>query len=121
VNRKDRKSVAIGTQLWMAVNLSVRIFRNGDPVPLVVSDEEWAAATEKGLSACCFLEHMHWIGRSYGKLYNWYAVNDPRGLAPAGWHIPSDDEWELLVKFLGGMEVAGPLLLQQPGLQGIFL
>ena len=102
-----RKSVTIGSQEWMRINLNVKTFRNRDPVPLVISAEEWTAAAEQGLPACCFLEHMHWIGSSYGKLYNWFAVNDPRGLAPAGWHIPSDEEWELLVEYLGGREVAG--------------
>jgi uncharacterized protein (TIGR02145 family) len=102
-----RKSVDIGTQRWMAANLNVPNFRNGDPVHLVISAEDWAAAAEHGQPACCFLEHMHWIGSSYGKLYNWFAVNDPRGLAPEGWHIPSNEEWELLVEYLGGKEVAG--------------
>ena len=102
-----RKSVIIGTQAWMLRNLNVRTFRNGDPVPLVTSAETWAVAAEKGLPACCFFENMSWIGSSYGKLYNWYAVNDPRGLAPEGWHIPSDQEWRQLVDFLGGKETAG--------------
>jgi len=102
-----RNSVTIGAQEWKIRNLNGRTFRNGDPVPLVTSAEAWAEAADMGLPACCFFEHIHWIGRSYGKLYNWYAVNDPRGLAPEGWHIPSDEEWEQLVSFLGGKEVAG--------------
>jgi uncharacterized protein (TIGR02145 family) len=102
-----RNSVFIGNQEWKVRNLNARTFRNGDPVPLVTSGEEWTVAAEKRLPACCFFENMCWIGRSYGKLYNWYAVNDPRGLAPEGWHIPSDEEWEQLVEFLGGNELAG--------------
>ncbi|HNX78737.1 MAG TPA: fibrobacter succinogenes major paralogous domain-containing protein [Prolixibacteraceae bacterium] len=110
MNRKEIKQVVIGMQQWMAANLNVRTFRNGDPVRLVISKEEWAAAAEQGLPACCFFEHMQWIGRRFGKLYNWYAVNDPRGLAPEGWHIASDREWELLVEALGGRELAGTRL-----------
>jgi uncharacterized protein (TIGR02145 family) len=104
---KPRKSVVIGTREWMTRNLNVRRFRNGDPVPLVASGEEWMAAAGKGLPASCFFENMSWIGSSYGKLYNWYAVNDPRGLAPEGWQIPTDEEWEHLVVSLGGKEIAG--------------
>ena len=103
----NKKSVIIGTQEWMTFNLNVRRFRNGDPVRVVRTEEEWAAASENQLPACCFFENMHWIGRSYGKLYNWFAVNDPRGLAPEGWHMPSDEEWDQLVNFLGGRKVAG--------------
>jgi uncharacterized protein (TIGR02145 family) len=107
---KIRKSVVIGTQEWMGRNLNVRRFRNGDPVSLVSSGEEWAAAAVKKLPACCFFENMKWIGSSYGKLYNWYAVNDPRGLAPEGWHIPSEREWDQLAEFCGGHEIAGTKL-----------
>ncbi len=104
------KSVRIGDQEWMLYNLNVRRFRNGDPIPVINTDEEWAEASEKQLPACCFFENMKWIGRDYGKLYNWYAVNDPRGLAPQGWHVPSDEEWEQLIDFLGGKDIAGSKL-----------
>lgn len=107
---KISKSVVIGTQEWMDRNLNVRIFRNGDPIPVISSGKEWAAAAEKQIPACCFFENMPWIGRVYGKLYNWYAVNDPRGLAPEGWHIPSDRDWDQLVEFCGGHEIAGTKL-----------
>ena len=101
------RSVIIGSQEWMKFNLNVRQFRNGDPIRVVRSAKEWAEASESQLPACCFFENMYWIGRNYGKLYNWFAVNDTRGLAPEGWHIPSDDEWEQLVNFMGGKKIAG--------------
>jgi uncharacterized protein (TIGR02145 family) len=101
------KSVKIGRQEWMKYNLNVRKFRNGDPVPELKTKEEWASACLKQLPACCFFENMWWLGRHYGKLYNWYAVSDPRGLAPEGWHVSSDREWEELVIFSGGHEKAG--------------
>jgi uncharacterized protein (TIGR02145 family) len=107
---KRSNAVQIGDQIWMAKNLNVRKFRNGDPIPVISNDEEWAVACEKHLPACCFFENMWWIWRNYGKLYNWYAVNDPRGLAPEGCHVPADNEWEQLIDFLGGKEVAGTKL-----------
>jgi uncharacterized protein (TIGR02145 family) len=65
-----------------------------------VSDKDaWANLTT---GAWCYYENDAKNGVKYGKLYNWYAVNDARGLAPAGWHVPTDYEWEVLSTFLGG-------------------
>ena len=104
--------VTIGKQVWMTENLNVDKFRNGDPIPHVKTTEEWETAGNNGQPAWCYYEHRAVQndpanGEKYGKLYNWYAVNDPRGLAPKGWHIPTDDEWTVLTNFLGGYEVAG--------------
>jgi uncharacterized protein (TIGR02145 family) len=82
-------------------------FRNGDLIPHVESDEEWKKAVENGQPAWCYYDNDPKNGKKYGKLYNWYAVNDTRGLAPEGWHVPSDDEWTSLVDFLGGEFIAG--------------
>lgn len=95
------KSVKIGTQTWMTENLNVSTFRNGDPIPQVKSNEEWKQAGENKQPAWCYYENDPKNGNKYGKLYNWYAVNDPRGLAPAGWHIPTDAEWTTLENHLG--------------------
>jgi uncharacterized protein (TIGR02145 family) len=95
------ESVNIGSQEWMVKNLDVDRFRNGDLVPHVVTDEEWRVAGENGQPAWCFYDNYPENGKIYGKLYNWYAVNDPRGLAPEGWHIPTDEEWTILTDFLG--------------------
>lgn len=97
--------VRIGSQVWMQQNLNVGRFSNGDPIPVVTDPAAWSALT---LGARCFYyndsaNYTH----EWGSLYNWNAVNDPRGLAPAGWHIPSDDEWTVLVNFLGGPDSAG--------------
>ena len=98
--------VRIGNQEWMTRNLDVDRFRNGDLIPHVESDEEWKEAGENKQPAWCYYNNDPGNGKKYGKLYNWYAVNDPRGLAPEGWHVPSDDEWTILVEFLGE-DVAG--------------
>jgi len=84
----DAPTVNIGTQTWMAKNLNVSIFANGDPIPEVKTNEEWKKAAEEKKPAWCYYENDPANGAIYGKLYNWYAVSDPRGLAPKGWHIP---------------------------------
>ncbi len=96
--------VQIGTQIWMTKNLNVSRYRNGDPIPQVISSTQWASLTT---GAWCYYEHNTSNGPIYGKLYNWYAVNDTRGLAPAGYHVPSDVEWTTLSTFLDGEAVAG--------------
>jgi len=87
------KTVKIGKQVWMAENLDVETYRNGDSIPQVKSPEAWEKLKT---GAWCYFENKTEYGLKYGKLYNWYAVNDPRGLAPEGFHIPSDKEWEQL-------------------------
>jgi uncharacterized protein (TIGR02145 family) len=99
---KVYKSVIIGNQSWMAENLNTSKFRNGDPIPEVKTDEEWAKALKEGRPAWSYYDNDQKKGAKYGKLYNWYAVNDPRGLAPIGWHIPTDNEWTALTDYLGG-------------------
>jgi len=95
-------SVLIGTQYWMDKNLELTTYRNGDIIPYVTDPTAWAALTT---GAWCYYNNDPSSG--YGKLYNWYAVNDTRGLAPQGWHIPTDAEWTTLKTALGGEQVAG--------------
>ena len=91
----------------MTENLNVDKFRNGDPIPPAKTDDEWKIAVVNKQPAWCYYDNDNANGAKYGKLYNWYAVNDPRGLAPAGWHVPSDEEWTQLTDYLGGESVAG--------------
>jgi len=100
------KTVTIGTQVWMKENLNVSTFRNGDPISEAKTAEEWKAAGEAKQPAWCYYDNDPKNGAKYGKLYNWYAVNDPRGLAPVGWHVPTSDEWEILIDYLGGYQEA---------------
>jgi uncharacterized protein (TIGR02145 family) len=97
-------SVNIGSQIWMVNNLDVSHYRNGDPIPQAQNIDEWDDLTT---GAWCYFDMNTENGRKYGKLYNWYAVNDTRGLAPKGWHIPSKDEWVSLTDYLGGKDIAG--------------
>ena len=99
--------IKIGKQIWMKRNLDVDTFRNGDAIPQAKTDAEWRRAGEQGKPAWCYYENAGLYGEKYGKLYNWFAVNDLRGLAPEGWHVPSDKEWDELVEYLGGEEEAG--------------
>lgn len=100
VNAPGADAVRIGTQVWKRKDLTTSYYRNGDKIPQVKDPAKWAKLTT---GAWCWYNN----DRTYGKLYNWYAVNDPRGLAPAGWHVPSNAEWTTLTTFLGGAAVAG--------------
>lgn len=99
--------VTIGNQVWTAKNLDVSNFRNGDPIREAKTNEEWEWCRINKQPAWCYYNNDPRNGVKYGKLYNWYAVSDPRGLAPKGFHIPSDEEWGILMNYLGGEEVAG--------------
>ena len=89
----------------MTKNLDVATYRNGDPIPKVTDDAAWGALTTGAY--CYYNNDSATYAATYGKLYNWYAVNDPRGLAPEGWHIPTDFDWTTLENCLGGASVAG--------------
>jgi hypothetical protein len=91
------QTVTIGTQEWMTKNLDVSTFRNGDPIPEAKTNEEWKKAGEVGQPAWCYYDNDPANGANYGKLYNWYAVNDSRGLAPEGYRIPSFIDFDKLV------------------------
>jgi uncharacterized protein (TIGR02145 family) len=95
---KTYEEVTIGSQVWMLKNLDVTKYANGDPIPQVTDPTKLADLTT---GAWCYWENNSANGEIYGKLYNWFAVNDPRGLAPAGWQVPSDDEWKVLEMHLG--------------------
>jgi TonB family protein len=102
VNFEIGKQVMIGTQTWNANNLNVDRFRNGDIIPEAKTAEEWINASKNKQAAWCYYDNDPASTQKYGKLYNWYAVYDTRGLAPAGWHVPSKDDWIVLLKFICG-------------------
>ena len=104
------KTVKIGDQWWMAENLKVTRYRNGDSIPNVTDGDEWS-----NLSTGAYADYENTASNSavYGKLYNWYAVADSRNIAPAGWHVASYAEWTTLTTFLGGEAVAGGKLKEK--------
>jgi uncharacterized protein (TIGR02145 family) len=114
-SRVSFASVTIGSQVWMAENLNVDRFRNGDPIPEAKTSEAWKLASINKEPAWCHYQNDPASGAIYGKLYNWYAVNDPRGLAPGGWHVPTDAEWTSLTNGLGGLMVAGGAMKSMGG------
>ena len=110
--------VTIGNQVWMTENLNVDKFRNGDDIPEAKTEGEWKAYADAGEAAWCYYENDPKNGEKYGKLYNWYAVNDSRGLAPKGYHVPSDAEWTVLTDYLGGEKKAGAKMKSKTGWEG---
>lgn len=107
------KEVKIGDQIWMTSNLNVDKFRNGDEIPEVKTTEEWETASKKGKPAWCYYENDPKNAEKYGKIYNWYAIKDARGLAPEGWRVPSNEDWEALIEVLG--EEAGKKIKSKNG------
>lgn len=123
-------SIKIGDQVWMDVNLNVSHFRNGDPIPEAKTSEEWSLAGKEGRPVWAyprsidqegglrFLEKLEGTNsvsnKIYGKLYNWHALSDERGLAPEGWKIPSAYDWDDLINHLGGWRYATSKTLKNP-------
>jgi uncharacterized protein (TIGR02145 family) len=91
--------INIGKQIWMAANLNAGKFRNGDLIPEAKTFEQWKQAGENKQPAWCYYNNDSTKRTKYGKLYNWYAVNDPRVLAPKKWHVPSETEWTALIDY----------------------
>jgi uncharacterized protein (TIGR02145 family) len=106
------KIVKIGNQVWMAENLITTRYSNGDKILHLTDSSDW----ENNINgAWCWYDNNSKYNNIYGKLYNWYAVDDYRNLCPVGWHIPSDNEWEVLVDYLGGKEISGHKMKSQSG------
>ena len=116
----DYETVQIGEQCWFAENLRAESYRNGDDVPSGLTNSEWENTIDgavvvygEGEGSCNSYSpdgnacDEVWSLNEYGRLYNWYAVDDDRGLCPSGWHIPLDEEWVGLADALGGASLAG--------------
>lgn len=98
------KSVVIGNQEWMAEDLKNNAFCNGDPIPEVKDFTEWSNLET---AAWTYVNNDKLNFGTIGKLYNWYAVNDKRNICPCGWHVALHSEWDELIEYLGGLDVAG--------------
>lgn len=97
-------SIVIGTQEWMNRNLDLTTYKNGDQIPQCTDQSTWNTLTT---GAWCYYNNSSGNATTYGILYNWYAVSDPRGLGPTGWHVSSDADWTTLTDYLGGLPSSG--------------
>lgn len=100
------KTIKIGDQVWMAENLRVTRYRNGDSIFNVLDNEIWSTAAEGAYCNYNNTLNMDTIA-TYGRLYNWYAAADQRSIAPKGWRVPDIDDWNLLIEYLGGDSIVG--------------
>jgi uncharacterized protein (TIGR02145 family) len=99
-------TVYIGSQQWMVENLRTKSYCDGTVIKKVTKEKDWHNLKEGAY--CVYNEDdKEDYAPDFGLLYNWYAVNDERQLCPKGWHIPTDNEWKILVEYLGGMKIAG--------------
>jgi uncharacterized protein (TIGR02145 family) len=97
-------TIQIGTQVWMAANLKTTKYRNGDAITNVTDNTTWQNAN---FGAWCLYDNNSNFDNPYGKLYNWFALKDSRGLCPTGWHVPNSTEFTVLITLLGGNSIAG--------------
>lgn len=118
---KNFKTTLINHQEWMSENLNFSNFKNGDPIPYAKSNEEWIEAAKTRLPAWCYPSHNGVILDSHGKLYNKFAVNDPRGLAPEGFVIPSNVQYGQLIEMLDGHIIAAIKMKSTDGWEQINL
>lgn len=101
--KKSPAEITVGDTVWMGANLSTTVYSNGDSIPRIEDAEEWARAD---YGAYCNYANSEDSVKSYGRLYNWYAVNDARGLCPTGWRVATAADWENLSLHFGGDSVS---------------
>ena len=98
IDGNEYNIIKIGNQWWMAENLKVTHYNNGDSIPSVTNNENWG---NKMNGSTCSYENQGYAPNVYGRLYNWYAIKDSRNIAPKGWHIPTDSEWKEMEVYIG--------------------
>jgi uncharacterized protein (TIGR02145 family) len=108
-------TVDIDGEMWFTENLSSKLFRNGDTIIEARTNEEWYYAIINGIPAWCYANNDSIISEKHGLIYNYHAVKDTRGLAPAGWHISTSNEWQKLINNYGGEWNAGSALKSTSG------
>ena len=102
----------IGEQCRFVENLRSENYENGEAIPSNLTDSEWETAISGATAVCT--ESAFYL-ETYGRLYNWYALDDDRGLCPSGWHVPSDGEWTVMTDYLGGELIAGAQMKSSTG------
>jgi uncharacterized protein (TIGR02145 family) len=105
IDDNSYRTIIIGTQEWMAENLRVIHYNNNDPIP-TDKDIDWKSTNAGALTVYPYdlivgLDSEDDVLSNYGALYNWYAVDDKRGICPVGWYIPTDEDWIKLTNYLG--------------------
>jgi len=115
IDGNSYRIVKIRNHRWMTENLRVSKFRNGDIIPEARGAKEWEAYGKAKKPAWCYYNNDPSHNAVFGKLYNWFAVSDPRGLAPEGWRVPQDRDWILLSLSCGGLQEANTLLKSKSG------
>jgi len=100
------KTIVIGKQTWMAENLRVTHFRNGDAIPNITDNDKWSIQEVGAYCNYNNIENLDTIA-TYGRLYNWYAASDSRNIAPKGWRVATPEDWNILIEYLGGDALAG--------------
>ena len=112
---QNNDEITIGSQTWMKKNLDISEFRNGEKISQAKSMEKWIDACNKKQAVWCYYDFNPANGKTYGKLYNWYAVNDKRGLAPDGMRIPEHKDWVELNNTLGNLLTNAEKLKSETG------
>lgn len=114
---ESSNQIEVNGQIWMKENLSVTTFNNGNPIPEAKTMKEWFRYCKEGKPAWCYYNFDPKIGEFYGKLYNKFAVDDPRNIAPKGWHVPTINEWKSLYSYVGNNELGLSKLRSKSGWQ----
>ena len=104
-------SIKISDEEWSINNLNVNMFANGDTILHAKTDLEWSEAGRKRQAAWCYYNNDSTMNKTHGKLYNWYAISDPRGLAPEGWRVATEKDWSKLSIAMGGIDLAGAKMM----------
>jgi uncharacterized protein (TIGR02145 family) len=102
------KTLRVGSQEWMAENLKTNHYLNGDPIPTIENPQQWISLSTG--AACWFNNDSSQYNCPFGKLYNWYAVNDSRGICPSNWHVPTESDWNILFNQIGGLQTGADKL-----------
>jgi uncharacterized protein (TIGR02145 family) len=110
-------TVTIGSQVWMVENLMTTKYRNGDKIPLytssILNSKDDSGGSMEISDGCCNYKDSIGNAKRYGLFYNYMCVSDERNIAPKGWHVPSQTDWNTLIEYLGGAEVAGGKLKEK--------
>ena len=106
LNGNVYKTIIIGSQEWMAENLKTSFYSNGAPIPNITNNFQWSSLSS---GAWTQYNNNNLYDCPYGFLYNWYAVADARNICPTGWHVPSSDEWNIMIGYLDPNYIANVL------------